>query len=435
MAKKALFKWGELSDRQFTVLTWWTSDQFKDKDGIIADGSIRSGKTISMAPSFIFWAMDTFDGMDFALCGKTVGSLRRNVTNNLKKQIGQRRGWKIEEKRADNLIIVTHMGKVNRFYLFGGKDEASQDLIQGMTLAGIFFDEVALMPESFVDQATGRCSVDGSKYWFNCNPAGPMHWFKKNWIDKCREKNLLYLHFTMEDNLSLSEKIRKRYESMYTGVFFQRYIRGLWVAAEGLIFDMFQKERHVIQKEPDTEGDYIISSDYGIQNATTFLLWRRVSGSQAWVQVDEYFYSGREEKRQKTVTELVDGMETILRRDMEGNRIKPKDIIVDPSAAALIVELKKRGYRVKKADNDVLDGIADVGTMLNEDLLIFTERCMHTIEEFGLYCWDPKASDRGEDRPVKTNDHCMDAVRYFVKTMKLVKRKDKKEASYGFLYA
>ena len=198
--KKAIFKFKPFSKKQRMLLNWWCPDSpVKDKDGIIADGAIRSGKTIAMSLSFVIWAMFTFNGQNFGMCGKTIGSFRRNVLFWLKLML-KARGYKVEDHRADNLVIVRRKGIENYFYIFGGKDGRSQDLIQGITLAGCFFDEVALMPESFVNQATGRCSVDGSKYWFNCNPDGPYHWFKINWIDKKKEKNIIYLHFTMDDN-------------------------------------------------------------------------------------------------------------------------------------------------------------------------------------------------------------------------------------------
>lgn len=159
----------------------------KGKDGIICDGSIRAGKTVSMALSYVMWAMESFDDMNFGMAGKTIGSLRRNVITPLKKMLKSRK-YKVRDHRSDNMLSVTKNGVTNLFCIFGGKDEASQDLIQGITLSGMFFDEVALMPESFVNQATGRCSVEGSKYWFNCNPAGPYHWFKTNWIDRKKRR-------------------------------------------------------------------------------------------------------------------------------------------------------------------------------------------------------------------------------------------------------
>lgn len=408
--KKAVFKFLPFSKKQKQVLTWWLSNSpVHDQDGIIADGAIRSGKTLCMSLSFVMWAMECFDGQNLAMCGKTIGSFRRNVLFWLKLML-RSRGYKVEDHRADNLVVVTRRGIENYFYIFGGKDERSQDLIQGITLAGVFFDEVALMPESFVNQATGRCSVDGSKFWFNCNPDGPYHWFKTNWIDRAEEKKLVYLHFTMEDNLSLTERIKARYRSMYSGVFYKRYILGLWAVAEGIIFDMFDTVKHVTQDLPETAGSRYVSIDYGTQNATVFLLWEKNLKGQ-WICSKEYYYSGRVESNQKTDSEYADDLEEFT------NGLDIEKVIVDPAAASFIAELKKRGFRIKKAKNDVLDGIRFVGNMLNLGALLFSEDCKETIKEFSSYIWDEKALERGEDKPIKQHDHCMDAVRYFAYTI------------------
>ncbi len=411
---KQFFKFQPFSPKQRKVLNWWCStSQVKDAEGIIADGAIRSGKTVSMSLSFILWAMSSFDGQNFAMCGKTIGSFRRNVLFWLKLML-KSRGYRVEDHRADNLVVIT-IGEIeNFFYIFGGKDERSQDLIQGLTLAGVFFDEVVLMPESFVNQATGRCSVDGSKYWFNCNPDGPYHWFKTGWIDKRKDKHLLYLHFTMNDNMSLSEQIRERYRSMYTGVFYKRYIEGLWCMAEGVIYDMFDEHRHVAKNEEFSklllDGNRYVSIDYGTQNATAFLLWNKgIDG--VWYCTREYYYSGRDEGKQKTDAEYADD----LREWLAGTKIRA--LIVDPAAASFIAELRKRGYQVLKAKNDVEDGIRMVGTMLNQGKLRFSADCVNTQKEFASYVWDEKAAQRGEDRPVKVKDHAMDAIRYFVATV------------------
>ena len=409
--KQKVFKFQPFSRKQKQVLTWWTSTSaVKDMDGIIADGAIRSGKTISMSLSYVMWAMYVFDNQNFGMAGKTIGSFRRNVLFWLKLMLFSR-GYKYRDHRADNLLEVSKNGVTNYFYIFGGKDERSQDLIQGITLAGMFFDEVALMPESFVNQATGRLSVTGSKMWFNCNPDGPYHWFKVNWIDKKKEKRLIYLHFTMDDNLSLSEEIKKRYRSMYSGVFFQRYILGMWTVAEGVIFDMFDKAIHVYNKLVDTiASETYVSCDYGTQNATVFLLWQKgVDG--VWYCIKEYYYSGRENKKQKTDGEFADELEKFI----EGYKVKR--IVIDPSAASFIAELKSRGLRIKKANNDVLDGIRYTGSMLNDNKIRFSPECKNTIQEFSAYIWDKKAADKGEDKPVKDHDHAMDAVRYFCYTI------------------
>lgn len=435
--KGQTFHFSPFSRKQKQVLTWWCKDSpVHDKDGIIADGAIRSGKTVSMSLSFAMWAMSTFNGQNFAMCGKTIGSFRRNVLFWLKLML-KSRGYSVIDRRADNLIIIRKGDTENYFYIFGGKDERSQDLIQGITLAGVFFDEVALMPESFVNQATGRCSVEGSKFWFNCNPDGPYHWFKVNWIDKSTGylgkerveqirkkaaeegkdpglKEILYLHFTMDDNLSLSEEIKARYRSMYIGVFFKRYILGLWAAAEGVIYDMFDPEKHVKNIKEFFQilvnGNRYVSCDYGTQNATVFLLWNKgIDGK--WYCIREYYYSGRDNGKQKTDAEYADD----LKKWLDGTRIKA--MIVDPSAASFIAELRKRGYKVIKANNDVLDGIRLVGMLLNLEMLIFSSSCTETIKEFASYIWDEKAAEHGEDKPVKQHDHGCDAVRYFVSTV------------------
>lgn len=435
--KGQTFHFSPFSRKQKQVLTWWCKDSpVHDKDGIIADGAIRSGKTVSMSLSFAMWAMSTFNGQNFAMCGKTIGSFRRNVLFWLKLMI-KSRGYSVIDRRADNLIIIRKGDTENYFYIFGGKDERSQDLIQGITLAGVFFDEVALMPESFVNQATGRCSVEGSKFWFNCNPDGPYHWFKVNWIDKSTGylgkerveqirkkaaeeekdpglKEIFYLHFTMDDNLSLSEEIKARYRSMYIGVFFKRYILGLWAAAEGVIYDMFDPEKHVKNIKEFFQilvnGNRYVSCDYGTQNATVFLLWNKgIDGK--WYCIREYYYSGRDKGKQKTDAEYADD----LKKWLDGTRIKA--MIVDPSAASFIAELRKCGYKVIKANNDVLDGIRLVGMLLNLEMLIFSSSCTETIKEFASYIWDDKAAEHGEDKPVKQHDHGCDAVRYFVSTV------------------
>lgn len=407
---KSVFKFKPFSKKQLKILTWWTKDSpMKDKDGIIADGAIRSGKTVSMSLSYVLWAMETFDQQNLGMAGKTIGSFRRNVLNQLKLMLTSR-GYQWRDRRADNLLEVSKGEVTNYFYIFGGKDESSQDLIQGITLAGMFFDEVALMPQSFINQATGRLSVDGSKSWFNCNPDGPFHYFKTEWIDKVDEKHLIYLHFDMDDNLSLSEHIKRRYRAMYSGVFYHRYIKGLWVVAEGVIYDMFDKKKNVDNSQPDKSKPTWISIDYGTQNATVFLMWQK-SDNNTWHIVDEYYYSGRENSRQKTDKQFADDFVAFV----EDYDIRL--VTVDPSAASFIAELRSRGFTIRKANNDVLQGIRTVGTMLNRNVIYISERCQHTITEFSAYVWDDKAANRGEDKPIKDHDHCMDALRYHAYTI------------------
>lgn len=395
-----------LSKRQKLAMLWWQQPRFKSRSALICDGSIRSGKTVCMTVGFILWSMATFNGQKFALCGKTVESLRRNVVLNLRDWIPP--DLEIIEKRAENKLVISDgTGRENTYFLFGGRDESSYMLIQGLTLAGVLLDEVALQPQSFVEQALARCSVEGSKFWFNCNPASPEHWFYKNWVegDKPKEKDALHLHFTMDDNPSLPSEIRKRYENMYSGVFYDRYIRGLWTVAEGLIYSMFHKEYHVVPSVPRDYEKYYISCDYGTLNPTSAGLWGLVQGK--WYRIKEYYYDGRKQQQQRTDEEHYEAI-----AEMVGD-LPIHKFIVDPSAASFIETIRRHGrFPVEQASNRVLDGIRDVAARLNAGDIFICDCCKDCIREFGLYRWDEKAA---EDRPLKIDDHAMDDVRYFVR--------------------
>ena len=411
MKRKALFRFTPFSHKQKVVLEWWMpGSPYTDKDGIICDGSIRSGKTTVMSLSFIMWAMETFDGLNFAVCGKTIQSLRRNVIGQLKMMLLSR-GYRVEEHRSENYMVIRKGAKENTFYLFGGKDEGSQDLIQGITLAGVFFDEVALMPESFVNQATGRCSVDGSKYWFNCNPESPSHYIKTEWIDKITEKNMIRVHFTMRDNPSLSAKVIERYEHMYKGVFYDRFIRGLWVIAEGLVYGMFDKGKNIFHGEYtySPQSSYYLSIDYGTMNPFAVGLMELQNSGRVRM-LREGHYSGRE----KGVTIDNEAYYKMI-QEVAGD-FPITSIVIDPSAAAMKATIRKYGeYTCTDGNNDVLNGIQEVTKYLNLGMLQIHESCTETQKEFGAYAWDEKAV--GEDRVIKEYDHHMDLIRYFIYTV------------------
>ena len=423
--KARIFQFKPFSRKQRKVLNWWAKDSpVKDYDGIIADGSIRSGKSISMSLSYALWAMESYQFQNFGMAGKTISAFRRNVLVWLMLML-RSRGYKVEYKRSDNMMVVSKNGVENYFYVFGGKDERSQDLIQGITLAGMYFDEVALMPESFVNQATGRCSVDGAKLWFNCNPESPNHWFKTGWIDQHVEKGLLYLHFTMDDNLTLSEKVKNRYKKLYTGVFYDRFIRGLWVLAEGLIY---QRYALAVEEPPEGEpSDYCLSIDYGTLNAFGALLWEKHGAT--WYAVKEYYYSGRDKGLQMTDQEYAEELEKFIepvkawhaRRVANGLAYGKLSLetIIDPSAASFITLLRKhyKNYKVRKGKNDVVDGIRDTALAMSAGLIKISPKLENFFMEIQGYVWDDSTD---AEQPLKVNDHLMDAMRYFVKTKRLV---------------
>ncbi len=412
------FTFKPFSKKQLQVLFWWQSPQYKDKFAIIADGSVRAGKTVIMSFSYVRWAMMNFDGVNFGMAGKTIGSLRRNVIRDLKRMLISEH-YHVKDNQSENMLTVSKNGKTNYFFLFGGTNEASQDLVQGITLGGFFFDEVALMPESFVAQATSRLSVEGSKAWFNCNPDSPYHWFKLQWIDQLAKKNAIRIHFLMKDNPSLSEETLRRYDSMYSGVFYLRYILGQWAMADGLVYDNFDREKMVVDipKEPVWEKQWI-SIDYGTQNATVFKLWSLFKGTR--YNNAEYYYSGRETGRQKTDEQYIDDLEDFFfEHDLSRKNVK---LIVDPSAASFKKALRNRGFGVVNANNNVLDGVRFMMTQMNLGKMKWTEASQHTLKEFGSYMWDKKAADRGEDAVVKEHDHCLDADRYFAMKVLYVKK-------------
>ncbi|MGI5985042.1 MAG: PBSX family phage terminase large subunit [Clostridiales bacterium] len=398
------------SEKQALALTWWSnSSPYEDFDAIICDGAVRSGKTLCMGISFICWAMRRFDGKQFGLCGKTIASLRRNVVSVLLPVMSDL-GFVCEEKISKNLFTVSFGGRMNVFYLFGGRDESSQALIQGATFAGVLLDEVALMPRSFVEQACARCSVAGSKLWFNCNPEGPNHWFYVEWVKKSTERRALYIHFNLEDNPALSRKIIARYRKMYSGVFYRRFILGEWVASQGRVYDFFDES--FISDPPEGEmEEYAVSCDYGTANPASFGLWGLKNG--IWYRLREYYYNSRAEGVQKTDAEYV--------RDLLGlcDGIRPRAIVVDPSAASFIEALKREGLPVLKAENDVLSGIRLTADLLKSGKLVICRDCVDAIREFSLYSWDEKRE--GRDAPIKQFDHAMDDIRYFAATVALPK--------------
>ncbi|WP_374284606.1 PBSX family phage terminase large subunit [Lactococcus sp.] len=413
--KRATFKFKPFSRKQLQIMKWWTKGSpHHDKEMLICDGSVRAGKTVVMIVSFIFWAMTDFNEQQFILAGKTIGSLRRNVVRPLKNMLSNCKGFIVKEHRSENYLEITYKGKTNYFFMFGGKDEGSQDLVQGLTAAGAFYDEVALMPESFVNQAQARLSVDGAKSWFNCNPAGPGHWFKKKFIDKAKELNALHIHFLMEDNPSLSQRVIDRYKCSFSGVFYKRYILGLWVLSDGAIYSNFDRDKMVVDLPADTFFEQSwVSIDYGTLNATVFKLWRL--HDRVWYCTDEYYYSGRETKKQKTDEDYASDLEEFyMRNNLKKGQAR---VILDPSAASFRASLKRRGFSVKSARNDVLSGIRAMMSAMNSGLIMYSSKCVNTFKEFGLYVWDEKASEKGEDKPVKENDHCADADRYFVYTV------------------
>ena len=386
------------SRKQRQVLTWWRQNRWQ---AIICDGAVRSGKTFCMGLSFFLWAQSCFDGRQFALCGKTVGALRRNLLTELVPCL-RRIGMIVRENRSANSLTVEFGGQRNQFLLFGGKDESSAALIQGSTLAGLLLDEAALMPRSFVEQAVARCSVRGSKLWFNCNPEGPEHWFYKEWIEKAESRGALRLHFTMADNPGLSPEIRQRYERLYSGSFYKRFVLGEWCSPQGLVYPMFSREKHLVEQPPQCRR-FWVSCDYGTMNPCSMGLWGESGGR--WYRIREYYHDARRQGVCKTDEEYYAELERLC-----GDTVI-EAVIIDPSAASMMECIRRHGrFRVVPAKNQVVEGIQLVSRLLQEERLKLCAGCTDSLREFSLYRWN---EGLGNDQPVKENDHAMDDIRYF----------------------
>lgn len=433
MKHKIKFKWKPFSEKQLKIMTWWCDNSpVRDKDGIIADGAVRSGKTISMAPSFVMWAMNNYNGYDFALCGKTIGSLKRNVLNTLFTQCASLNlEW--QYKRTENLIIIiknkgTAGERINYFYTFGGKDESSQDLIQGMTLAGVFFDEVALMPQSFVTQAEARCSVEGAKFWYNCNPKGPTHYFYKEYIEKeaYNVKNLLYLHFTMDDNLTLSEKVKEKYKRMFAGVFYQRNILGLWVTAEGKIYKSFGKDNIIdvnawyersngryIHKLRQQIGAVTIGVDFGGSGSSTAFT------AMAYTRDFYYAVLVKEKRIKEEITpEQLNQMFVDFVKEVQTEYPTCRVAYCDSAEQVLIRGLKMACIKAKLAidiknakKGPIIDRIRFGTAMFSQQRYFIISNCFESIEAYENAVWDDKKDDTRLDDG-STNIDNLDSAEY-----------------------
>lgn len=379
-----------ISDRQKKILAF----PYSDYRAIICDGAVRSGKTSICMIAFIDWAMRKFNNQRFGICGKTFTSCVENILKPYLSLSYSQKKYTLKWRRSEKILEVRRGPTVNWFEFFGGKDESSAALIQGRTLAGVLLDEVVLMPESFVNQALARCSVNGARLWFSCNPSTPNHWFYKDWIKRRKERNALYLHFSMEDNPSLSKETLENYKNTWTGAFYQRYVLGEWVAAEGLVYPQFDNKAPTISRD---YTKYYISMDFGTENPTAMILWGLYKG--VWYAIREFYHSGRESNEQKSITQYHNELVKLA------SGCSVEKVIVDPSATPFIVEIQQhKNFKAWKAKNDVLDGINRTNQMLLDKKIMFNDCCTHTLEEFSLYRWDDKAD---EDKVIKEFDHCL----------------------------
>ena len=406
--KPAPFRLCPFSRKQRQALYWWRPGSGHEHQRMmLADGAIRSGKTVAMILSFLLWSLSSFTDRDFIVAGVTGGALRRNVLSPMFRLL-ETFGVPYEWKRTEARVVIGS----NVYHLFGADKDNAQDKLQGMTAAGAYADEVALFPRSFVDQMIGRCSVAGSKIFMNCNPNGAYHYIKTDFIDKAEEIDLFRLHFTMDDNLSLSPEIRASYARSFQGVFYRQYILGEWVSAEGAVYPMWDDAENTCAADelpPAGECRRLVAVDYGTANPCVFLDVLD-DGRVFWIQ-NEYYWDSAARRKQKTDAEYADDLAAFL----EGDR--NVQVIVDPSAASFKTELRNRSYRVQDARNEVREGISVTAVLIgNRQIRAVRDRCPCLMKEVHGYLWDEKARQRGEERPLKERDHAMDALRYLCHT-------------------
>ena len=364
----------------------------------LLEGSVSSGKTWISLVLWGFWLATMPQNQLYLMCGKSLTTLKRNCLIPLEAMFGQ-----------SNFSFSTSAKEAylfgRRILLEGANDARSEGKIRGLTLQGAYCDELTLFPKDFFVMLLSRLRVPGAKLIATTNPDSPEHWLKKEYIDRMAELDMLTMRFLLDDNTTLDRQYVESVKKEYTGVFYNRFILGEWAIAEGLIYPQFDREKHIEQRD-NPQGEWYISVDYGTLNAFSAGLWC-YDGTTAY-RAAEYYYSGRETRKQLTNAQYLQRIQQLAVSH------KIECVIVDPSAASFIAELRNADFTVRKGKNAVVDGIRRVSSALQAGKLQFSPDCKGCIREFGLYRWDESCS---EDRPIKENDHAMDDVRYFVNTI------------------
>lgn len=358
-------------------------------------GAVRSGKT--------FASIDKLESVlkhgilgDVMIIGVNRMTIQRNVLESLYKKLGfPPPASKSSEARLYGRNV----------YFVGANDESSVRAIQGSTLAYAYVDEATCIPQPFWKMLQSRASLQGSQIFATCNPEGPTHWLKKDFIDRSHELDLIYWTFVMDDNPSLTEDFKNNLKKEYTGMWFKRYVLGEWAVAHGLIYDAYD-HLNLYENRTNNPQYYIAGCDYGTSNATAAVL---CSVSNTWPHIrveEEYYYDSAKKGRSKTDAELADDLTEFVKHK------NLRAFYIDPSAASLKLELRNHNLPVLDAKNDVLPGIKITAKFIAGKNLVIHKSCSNLIDCIQSYCWDPKAADKGEDKPLKEREHILDALRY-----------------------
>lgn len=379
----------------------------------ILEGAVRSGKTFITNLAWILFVMNSPHDK-FLMSGESTDSLYRNIIGDIIFILGEDRADYQESAKGGAQLIIRFKGKTKICYCRGGSKANDEGKIRGITIGGWYADEITLHHESFVKQALARMSLEGAKSIWTTNPDAPEHFVNAEYIEKAEAKGYMHWHFILDDNLALSESYKEEIKKAYTGLFYKRFILGLWIMADGAIFDMWTERNEIKEEELPSalksNAQRYISIDYGTTNPMVFLdIWD--DGDTLWI-IREYYYDSKEKMAQKTDKQYADDLIEFIGGE------HPIAIILDPSAASFKAELRSRGLRIKAADNEVMDGIRMTSSMIAQrKIKMVKNKCKKSIGDITSYVWDEKAKQRGEEKPLKTNDHAADALRYFVKTI------------------
>ena len=392
--------------KQRELLRLWQTNKLKRIN--LLSGSVRSGKTWISLVLWAFWVATMPKEKNYLMTAKSLTTLKRNVLDLLTELVGEKNfTFSIAQKQA--LLFG------RKIYLEGANDARAESKIRGMTLQGAYCDELTLYGEDFFTMMLSRLSEPNAKLFATTNPDSPMHWLNKQYIERRHKLSMLLMTFLIDDNTFLDPNYVEELKKEYVGVFYDRFIKGEWVLAEGRVYPGFSEIDNVTEDIPES-GTYYISIDYGTLNPFSAGLWC-VSDGKA-VRIKEYYHSGRDTKRQLTDEEYHAALEKLIQyTDSEGvlQEYEIDRVVIDPSAASFIACMRRHGkFRVKHAVNTVIDGIRNVTSMLNSKRLFIHSSCKDSIKEFKLYSWDDKAQ---EDKVIKENDHAMDDIRYFVNTI------------------
>jgi len=367
-------------------------------------GAVRSGKTYISLVLWAFWVATMPADGQYLMCAKSLMTLKRNCLSLLQDLVGESNFYYSMGKKEGLLF-----GR--RIHLEGASDARAEAKIRGMTLQGAYCDELTLFGEEFFTMLLSRLSMPNAMLIATTNPDSPNHWLKTNYLDRQDELDLYNICFSIDENTFLTQDYIDNLKREYVGVFYDRFILGLWVKAEGLVYPFFDESCTTGENvAPSAAGwEFYVSMDYGTLNPCSMQLWAVNEGKRRAIVLDEFYYSGRGQYRQKTDAEYYEDL-----LDLCG-KYDIQAVIIDPSAASMIAEIRKHGrFNVIKANNDVTEGIRCTGTLIKAHKVMINKRCKDAIKEFGLYTWDDKSV---VDRPIKTDDHAMDSIRYMCYTI------------------